>query len=376
MKVRELINKLVKDITKNIVKRSTEELSNYIVRNATNYILSHGISTLSISSYSIEYHNFCRWFKKHKNNENINYFVNNNETYYFRYMNKLFSVTNLYDTDTKLKSLRIRMFGKNKKIMSSLYNEFKFKNTNSSTIYTSGNNSDWRYVCEVPKRDINTVVIDSKIKESILKRIKDWQESRAWYKDRGLSYKLGLVLYGPPGTGKTSFIKALASYLEYDVYILDLNTQSDLTLSKTLSSTGKKSIIVMEDFDSVKATLSRDNTPNGEVKDEILGVTTSGLLNAMDGLAPLDDRIIIMTTNHLEKIDPALVRKGRIDEKFYFGPLSDKEIKEYIKIMCPDYKLEKHDQFDDINGCDIQDLYLQNKFKDKEFVDSIPRLKK
>lgn len=48
-------------------------------------------------------------------------------------------------------------------------------------------------------------------------------------------------------------------------------------------------------------------------------MTFSGLLNAIDGVASADERILFMTTNHVHRLDPALIRPGRVDVKQYFG---------------------------------------------------------
>ena len=263
------------------------------------------------------------------------------------------------------------MFGRSNKILESLYNEFKYKTSKTSSVYTL-DGGNWRYVCDSPKRELRTVIINKSIKDDIQTRIEEWQKSEQWYKDRGLAYKLGFILYGPPGTGKTSFIKALAAHYGYDLYILDLAQLSDTSLVKSIQSTSKKSIIVMEDFDSIDAVKAR-NEELGKIKETKStqqmdgGVTLSGLLNSLDGIVPLDDRIVIMTTNLIEGIDEAVMRKGRIDGRYYIGPLQDEEIKSYIRERFPNEPIPDI-TFKPINGCDIQDIYFQHKNDLKGFI--------
>lgn len=56
-------------------------------------------------------------------------------------------------------------------------------------------------------------------------------------------------------------------------------------------------------------------------------ITFSGLLNALDGVASAEERIIFMTTNHIELLDPALIRPGRVDLKEYFGNATNHQIR-------------------------------------------------
>ncbi|KAK1662780.1 hypothetical protein QYE76_050939 [Lolium multiflorum] len=129
-------------------------------------------------------------------------------------------------------------------------------------------------------------------------------------------------------------IAAMANYLDYDVYDLELTAVKNNTeLRKLFIETTGKSIIVIEDIDcSIDLTGKRlkgkkasadkesdDEKPKlpGELeKDEATKVTLSGLLNFIDGLWSScgGERIIIFTTNHKEKLDPALIRRGRMDK--------------------------------------------------------------
>lgn len=378
-------NSITRHFGSSLKRKIADELTNYIVSNLISATIKMTTMSLNISQYSMEYHNFIKWFNEHHGNSvgRDSFLTGQESPQFFMYKKHIFILTHITDQDTKAKTISIKLVGKNKQIMSDLYDEFKFKPSKNITIYNISPTSGWNYICEVPQRNLDTVVLNEDLKSSILTRISEWQNSRKWYTERGLAYKLGLVFYGPPGTGKTSFIKALASHIGYDLYLMNLNTQSDTTLVRNLSSTGRKSIIVMEDFDSSPATQARseslqavkDSTDKIETKQtDDLGVTTSGLLNALDGLIPLNDRIIIMTTNLIENVDSALVRKGRIDGTYYFGLLGDTEIKKYIKVMFPDYNLNSEISFADITGCDLQDLYMQNKYDFYNFVSSIPKI--
>ncbi|KAJ4745478.1 P-loop containing nucleoside triphosphate hydrolases superfamily protein [Rhynchospora pubera] len=156
-----------------------------------------------------------------------------------------------------------------------------------------------------------------------------FREGKEYYKKIGKAWKRGYLLYGPPGTGKSTMIAAIANFLEYDVYDLELTTiKNNMELKKFFLETSSRSVIVVEDIDCSLNLTSKRVTKNKKDKDEaeaapaategydnVNTVTLSGLLNSIDGLwsACEDEKIIIFTTNHVEKLDPALIRRGRMD---------------------------------------------------------------
>lgn len=119
-----------------------------------------------------------------------------------------------------------------------------------------------------------------------------FKESKEWYYDRGIPYRRGYLLYGPPGTGKTSFIRSLASHIKMNVAVLNLaSVGSDDALSSTIANIPKNSIVVLEDIDHYKfeegvSDKSKDD-PRKENKTSTVSV--SGILNALDGIASLEE---------------------------------------------------------------------------------------
>lgn len=160
----------------------------------------------------------------------------------------------------------------------------------------------------------DTLAIDPELKRSIIEDLDRFVKRKDFYKKVGKTWKRGYLLYGPPGTGKSSLIAAMANYLKFDVYDLQLgNLTSDSDLRRLLLATANRSILVIEDIDcSVKVP---DRQDGDESKRPIAQLTLSGLLNFIDGLWSScgDERIIIFTTNNKDKLDPALLRPGRMD---------------------------------------------------------------
>ncbi|KAJ9172744.1 hypothetical protein P3X46_015954 [Hevea brasiliensis] len=161
-----------------------------------------------------------------------------------------------------------------------------------------------------------TLAMDPEAKKAVIEDLERFVSRKDFYKRVGRAWKRGYLLYGPPGTGKSSLVAAMANHLKFDVYDLQLaNIMRDSDLRKLLLATGNKSILVIEDIDC-SVDLPDRLLPDGRNnKQHDVQLTLSGLLNFIDGLWSScgDERIIIFTTNHKERLDPALLRPGRMD---------------------------------------------------------------
>ncbi|KAM7524127.1 hypothetical protein LguiA_014029 [Lonicera macranthoides] len=160
--------------------------------------------------------------------------------------------------------------------------------------------------------NFETLAMDPEMKKMIIDDLDRFVRRKDYYKKVGKAWKRGYLLYGPPGTGKSSMIAAMANYLKFDIYDLELTSlYSNSELRRILLSTTNKSIIVIEDIDCSKEMQDRD-LGNGSPDSKL---TLSGLLNFIDGLWSScgDERIILFTTNHKDRLDPALLRPGRMD---------------------------------------------------------------
>ncbi|GJM95032.1 hypothetical protein PR202_ga11725 [Eleusine coracana subsp. coracana] len=126
------------------------------------------------------------------------------------------------------------------------------------------------------------LAMDPAKKQEIIDDLEMFRNGKDYYAKVGKAWKRGYLLYGPPGTGKSTMIAAMANFLDYDVYDLELTAVKNNTeLRKLFIETTGKSVIVVEDIDC-----SLDLT---------------------------GERIIVFTTNHKDELDPALIRRGRMD---------------------------------------------------------------
>ncbi|PSS36507.1 Protein HYPER-SENSITIVITY-RELATED like [Actinidia chinensis var. chinensis] len=162
-----------------------------------------------------------------------------------------------------------------------------------------------------------TLAMDDEVKSMVLKDLQRFVGRREYYRKVGKAWKRGYLLYGPPGTGKSSLIAAMANYLNFDVYDLELTEiRGNSILRKLLLATANRSILVVEDIDCTVELHDREVAgADSDVHDQVKKVTLSGLLNFVDGLWSScgDERIIVFTTNHKDKLDSALLRPGRMD---------------------------------------------------------------
>lgn len=226
----------------------------------------------------------------------------------------------------------------------------------------------WSHVVFEHPATFQTLAMEPEKKQEIIDDLNAFSKAEEFYARIGRAWKRGYLLYGPPGTGKSTMIAAMANHLGYDIYDLELTAVRDNTeLRRLLIETSSKSIIVIEDIDcSLDLTGQRrkkkkEKKESGEEEKEpkkkeekeenenkSSQVTLSGLLNFIDGLwsACGGERLIVFTTNYVEKLDPALIRKGRMDKHIELSFCKF----EAFKVLAMNYhKLEYHRLFPKIS---------------------------
>lgn len=199
---------------------------------------------------------------------------------------------------------------------------------------------------------VSTVILKQSEKDPLLQDIAEFldPQTRAWYMQRSIPYRRGYLLHGPPWTGKSSFSLSMAGELNLNIYVVSIPSVDDQLLESLFDELPGNCVVLLEDIDAVHSVHSRDSLPpDSEADGSPSGsktptpkpaVTLSGLLNILDGVASQEDRVLIMTTNHIDKLDAALIRPGRIDKKVEFG-LADKDAAAQIYRYIFDQRQEK-----------------------------------
>jgi len=184
----------------------------------------------------------------------------------------------------------------------------------------------WQLVARKRLRPLETVILPDGLAELVVEDAAWFFDAEDWYVERGVPYRRGYLFSGPPGTGKSSLALALASHFGRPLYALHLSAMGDDTvLAESFAEVPQDAILLLEDIDACKAATSREKG-SGEQRPRS-GPTLAGLLNAIDGVASSDGRLLVMTTNRPQKLDPALVRPGRIDLKVPFRLLVRKDVR-------------------------------------------------
>ncbi|KAJ4286025.1 hypothetical protein N0V88_008140 [Collariella sp. IMI 366227] len=191
----------------------------------------------------------------------------------------------------------------------------------------------WKPVCSRPVRPMKTVVLDKEQKARVIWDMHEFllPETARYYARRGIPLRRGLLFYGPPGTGKTSLTFALAGVFGLDIYVIPHlePTLTEEDLLGLFTSLPRRCIVLLEDIDT--AGLKRDEDPAADSSSPRLAsnhgtdsskgkpqISLAGLLNAIDGVATQEGRVLIMTTNKPDKLDKALIRPGRVDLQVAF----------------------------------------------------------
>eukprot|EP01092_Planopodium_desertum_P014043 TRINITY_DN69425_c0_g1_i3.p1 TRINITY_DN69425_c0_g1~~TRINITY_DN69425_c0_g1_i3.p1 ORF type:complete len:468 (+),score=45.01 TRINITY_DN69425_c0_g1_i3:209-1405(+) len=236
-------------------------------------------------------------------------------------------------------TLSLSMIGTNTKILKKITKEARDYTVNrhhgKTVIYVPDQFLEtWLEFSVKPVRSLESVVLPADQSTKIINDVKEFRASKAWYDERGIPYRRGWLFHGPPGCGKSSFIMALAGNLGLGICSLSLS-HAELTDSKLFELfrvLPEKTLLLLEDVDAAfverAAGLDKANK-----------LSFTGLLNALDGVMAKAGLMIFITTNHIEKLDPALIRPGRIDQHILF-PLAGAD--QIERLFCKFYPEAVH----------------------------------
>jgi len=204
-----------------------------------------------------------------------------------------------------------------------------------------------------PKRSLESVFLPKDQKKTIVNLITNFlkPETIQQYEDFGINHKLTILFEGVPGTGKSSLIAALASHFNMNIAIISFTPKmTDVGFMRSMrmfernkhdndeeGEEERDTLLVIEDMDCIfVARKSNDENRNQ--------VTFSGILNALDGVTTGGNQIVIMTTNHIENLDPALIRPGRVDHIVRFDYATKEQIKEIFTVYTKNDLTVKPDE--------------------------------
>lgn len=172
----------------------------------------------------------------------------------------------------------------------------------------------WSRISRRMARSLESIVLEESVKKLLMDDL-EWflkDETRTFYAKHGIPYHRCYLLHGEPGTGKTSFMNSVAGHIQRNLCFIQMDKHmTDDTFRNAMTQLPALSMVVLEDVDALF-------TNHREADQNNSSLSFSGFLNCLDGLGAPDDVVIFMTTNHPDKLDPAVMRPGRIDLKAEF----------------------------------------------------------
>jgi hypothetical protein len=294
------------------------------------------------------------------------------------------------------------------RLLDDILNQFAIKPQEGELNVYQFSDNDWDAIAPLAPRHLDSVITANNLKQHLLTRIDRFLASKEWYETRGIPWKLCILLHGKPGTGKTSLIRALATHYHRSLCFLNMAETGGKRFEQALGKLSKKSFLVLEEIDCSPSTSKRasakktkknsdkdqktatvvtsnvadvldeedgDKDGMGAMIDEMYnmaGGSLSSTLNALDGLMTPSGMIVLATTNHVEKLDPALLRKGRFDVVVEVAALEHADILDYIERAFPGAHVPRGLIFEPILGCDLQDHMLLNSDDADAFIAAIP----
>lgn len=236
------------------------------------------------------------------------------------------------DDVTDLLVLRVEGSNENlRRVLDAAHMAIKQKTKNEITHHSYSPMRGWNKGGAVPRRDIGSVLWGEE-SACLPGDIARFLASEGEYVKRGQTWKRVYLLHGPPGGGKSSAIKAIASSINANIYILSCKGMGEADLADAISRVEPGSILVTEEVDGVwsaRGEAEEDDTLRMRAagSETIPPLTLEALLQAADGITTPHGLIWFMTTNYPEKLSPRLTRSRRIDKSIFFGPATEAQVK-------------------------------------------------
>ena len=398
---RALWNYLVEDMNENIIEITETNVSSNEYKKKTNGFFYVSQPTIFLIDYELQLYG-----KTHNDTEVIERKNTNGSCRSDIITIELFSYTSNVDT---IKQFLFKLTNNYKTIVKTEREKSKFIYSIKNTSEEEGYYDCWSEIEFNTTRTFDNFFFDKK--DFFLKKLDFFIHNKQWYYDKGIPYTIGIGLSGQPGTGKTSLIKCIAKYTNRHIINLSMKlfkTRKELyrfyyentyNRNNEKNSIGfDKKIIVIEDIDCLgdivwKRELQKPKSPKSVISSDIINpqkidendgvmktsklllnsdpITLDDILNIWDGINETPGRILIMTSNHYDKLDPALVRPGRIDVKLEMSCLSKESVMKIFEHLYGKLVPRKHiSSIPDkkLTPAKLMNIYINNQQSETQFL--------
>lgn len=218
--------------------------------------------------------------------------------------------------------------------------------------------------CKGPRVVKGSPIISTLDNERVVRIFEKFISDKEWYNKKFLPYRESILLYGESGTGKSSIVRQVSD--KFGLHIVQVNmsdllhrttdTIDNIRYALSYAKNDLPSVLLLEDIDTLgKGVSQREEGESGD-SDFVL----SELLNLFDGVSGIEDVIVVMTTNYINNLDEALIRRGRANHKIELKRYEKEDIMKFIDIHFPGEEYEQNL----LNGlklkiADIGNIYTQ-----------------
>lgn len=263
---------------------------------------------------------------------------------------------------------------------------------------------DWKKVTAIPQRDLR-LFLRPEVKEALDKRLDFFINHKKWFEERSINYKLLIILDGPPGTGKSAISRYVADRLGWSLGTISTPVGFEDAVRKAADD---DIVVSVPDVDAIGLGQARDGVADTKKASEKPGKTdevklgdkpvtdastaeiadptealakamrhdsekVAGILNLFQGDLPLNNSVVVMSTNCIDKLDKALLRPSRCDLSLYIGDLGIQQVRDFRGYYYPDAETSLPEELAsiDIRACNLMESFQNNAFDVQKFDEAI-----
>lgn len=234
------------------------------------------------------------------------------------------------------------------------------------------------------------LALDDDVKKKVDKAIDNFLKKREAKRKANLPHKLVFMFHGEPGTGKSALGEYIAFRLKTSLFVINgisasgrrtVGLADAVATARENIAEGEIPVLLMDDFDTYMNGLKR-RLPRKKSEDEELNEANSRgddqqtselgcMLATLQSPVEITDCVVIFTTNHLEKIDPAMYRPGRVNLLIEIGRMSPTSIMRYYEQVYNRSWPADIAIGTSLRACDVSTYYSINEDDHTSFIDAV-----